>query len=551
MAITDYLSTQLGPHYAPVLATLARIEAQRVIPRIWTRDHTVWKPTPDEITNRLGWLSAPEDMRGKAAEMAEWVVAARAAGYTNALLLGMGGSSLAAEVFRYSLSPAEPPLNLSILDSTDPAAVLAFADRLDPAHTLYVVSTKSGGTVETISFYKFFYNQTLAALGPVEACRRFVAITDPGSGVAKLAEHYCFRSTFLNDPAIGGRNAALSYFGLLPAALVGIDLARLLDRALAVVRDCDARPQDNPAAWLGAILGVLAQAGRDKMTLLLSPQIAHFGDWAEQLIAESTGKEGQGIVPVVGEPVGPPSVYGDDRYFVHLRLEGDTTHDDAAQSLAAAGFPVVRLRLRDPYDLGGQFFLWEMANAVAGHLLTINPFDQPDVEAAKVLTRKMVATYTETGSLPPISSAPVDGKALPCFLEQGRPHDYVAIQAYLAPTPETTAALLALRTVLRDRQHLAVTVGYGPRFLHSTGQLHKGDAGNGLFVQLTADDARDAPIPDEAGQPGSAISFGVLKTAQAMGDRQALLDKGRRVIHLHLGADAVGGLRQLLDIVQQ
>ena len=546
MNVTDHLSAQLGPYQADVRATLARMEAQRVIPRIWSHDHTVWKPEPTEITNRLGWLHAPEDMQKKTAGMAEFVAALCQEGYTDALLLGMGGSSLAAEVFRYSLAPASPALRLSVLDSTDPSAVLAHADHLDPARTVYIVSTKSGGTVETISFFKYFYNRAVAALGQEAGCRHLIAITDPNSGVARLAEHYCFRAIFLNDPEIGGRNAALSYFGLLPAALIGADVPRLLARAMEMVHAGEAAPADNPAAWLGAILGVLARAGRDKMTLIVSSQIAHFGDWAEQLIAESTGKEGKGILPVVGEPLAPPAAYGDDRYFVHLRLEGDTSHDDAVQSLATAGFPVVRLALRDPYDLGGQFFLWELANAAAGHLLTINPFDQPNVEAAKVLARKMVAAYMESGALPPGAAAPLDGHALRRFLEQARPGDYVAIQAYLQPAAETTAALQALRTALRDRLHLAVTVGYGPRFLHSTGQLHKGDAGNGLFIQLTADDPRDAPIPDEAGRPGSALTFGVLKAAQAMGDHQALLDNGRRVIHLHLGADVAKGLEKLM-----
>jgi transaldolase/glucose-6-phosphate isomerase len=313
----------------------------------------------------------------------------------------------------------------------------------------------------------------------------------------------------------------------------------------STAHDCANRPEDNPAAWLGAILGVLAKAGRDKMTLVASPRIAAFGDWAEQLIAESTGKEGQGILPVVGEPLGSPGVYGDDRYFVHLRLEEDTTHDAAVQTLAEAGFPIVRFPLRDPYDIGSQFYLWEMANAVAGHVLAINPFDQPNVEAAKVQARRMVAAYTETGTLPTDTAVPPDAEILRRFLEQARPGDYVAIQAYLNPTPETTAALQSLRTALRDRLKLAVTIGYGPRFLHSTGQLHKGDAGNGLFIQLTADDARDAPIPDEAGRPGAALTFGILKTAQAMGDRQALLDNGRRVLPMHLGTAVVEGLRKL------
>jgi transaldolase/glucose-6-phosphate isomerase len=300
---------------------------------------------------------------------------------------------------------------------------------------------------------------------------------------------------------------------------------------------------------LGAIMGELAKAGRDKVTFVTSPQMAGFGDWVEQLIAESTGKEGRGILPVVGEPLGSPEVYGNDRLFVYLRLDGDGTCDAAIGALEAAGHPVVRLRLRDLYDLGGQFFLWEMATAVAGYRLGVNPFDQPDVEAAKVLARKMVAEYAEKGALSKGDSAPLTAKALNGFLSQARNGDYVALQAYVQPTAGTDATLLALRTRLRDRLKLATTVGYGPRFLHSTGQLHKGDAGNGLFIQFTADDPRDAPIPDEAGSPRSSITFGLLKAAQALGDGQALMDGGRRVIRFHLGRDVVGGLEQLAEAV--
>ena len=304
---------------------------------------------------------------------------------------------------------------------------------------------------------------------------------------------------------------------------------------------------DNSGAWLGAILGELAKAGRDKVTFAISPAIASFGDWVEQLIAESTGKKGRGILPVVGEPLGPPEVYGDDRLFVHIRLDGDETHDAALDALETAGHPVVRLNLHHRYDLGGQFFLWEMATAVAGHLLGINPFDQPNVEAAKVLARRMVADYTEKGALPSGESAPLTAEALNEFLAQAQPSDYIALQAYLQPTAETDAALAALRARLRDQFRLATTVGYGTRFLHSTGQLHKGDAGNGLFIQLTAANKRDAPIPDEAGSSASSITFGLLKAAQALGDRQALLDAGQRVIRFHLGADVVGGLRRLSE----
>jgi transaldolase/glucose-6-phosphate isomerase len=576
-------SASLGTYQAGVDDTLAEMAENRITHRIWAHDHTVWKPEPTEITNRLGWLHTAQVMLENVPRLEALAEEVRAAGYTHALLLGMGGSSLAPEVFRKTLCHCEEQsdeaislgvkqgyLDLAVLDSTDPGAVLAHAERLDPARTLFIVATKSGTTVETLSFFKFFYNQVVDAVGAGRAGEHFVAITDPGTPLTKLADRYHFRTTFLNDPNIGGRYSALSYFGLVPAALVGVDVPRLLDRALATASGCEScvAAGDNSGAWLGSILGELAKAGRDKVTFAISPAIASFGDWVEQLIAESTGKEGRGILPVVGEPLGPPEVYGDDRLFVHLRLSGDDTHDAALDALEAAEHPVVRLNLRDRYDLGGQFFLWEMATAVASHLLGINPFDQPNVEAAKVLARRMVAEYTEKGALPSGESAPLTAEALNEFLARDPSTDvstepssraqaegldevsrrsYIALQAYLQPTAETDAALLRLRTRLRDRFRLATTVGYGPRFLHSTGQLHKGDAGNGLFIQFTADDPRDVPIPDEAGSSDSSITFGLLKAAQALGDRQALLDAGRRVIRFHLGVDIVGGLRRLSE----
>ncbi len=559
----------LGEYQTAVDAALAEMAENRIVARIWEHDHTVWKPDPTEITNRLGWLHIAEAMMDEVHRLQSLAEEVRDAGYTHALLLGMGGSSLAPEVFSKTFGPgggdsASRPY-LAVLDSTAPDAVLAHAERLDPTRTLFIVSTKSGSTVETISFFKFFYNWTADALSSDEAGRHFIAITDPGSRLADIADHYRFRAVFFNDPNIGGRYSALSYFGLVPAALVGVDVPRLLDRALTMVRSCGpgVTAEDNPGAWLGAVLGELAKARRgraasrgprDKVTLITSSPIASFGEWVEQLIAESTGKEGKGILPVVGEPLGPPEVYGDDRLFVHLRLNGDDTHDAAIQALEDAGHPVIRLHLRDLYDLGGQFFLWEMATAVAGHRLGINPFDQPNVESAKVRAREMVAAYQKTGRLPEDEPAPLTAEALQAFLAQARPGDYIALQAYVAPTAETDAALQALRVRLRDRYRLATTVGYGPRFLHSTGQLHKGGANNGLFVQFTADDARDVPIPDEAGSPessrrpegpASGITFGVLKMAQALGDKQALLDAGRRVIRFHLGKDVVGGLKKL------
>jgi transaldolase/glucose-6-phosphate isomerase len=549
-------SASLGAYQQAVDAALDEMVADRIMARIWAHDHTVWKPDPAEITNRLGWLHIAEAMRAQLDRFQDLVDSVRKDGYTEVLLLGMGGSSLAPEVFSrvFGGQVAGMP-NLNVLDSTDPGAVLAHAERLDPARTLFIVSTKSGGTVETLSFFKYFYNWTAEAPGMERPGEHFVAITDPGSKLAKLAQRYKFRATFLNDPNIGGRYSALSYFGLVPAALVGVDIEILLERALTMACNCESSNWpvngDNHGAWLGAVLGVLAMAGRDKVTFIPSPPLASFGDWVEQLIAESTGKEGKGILPVVGEPLGSPQVYGDDRLFVYLRLDGDDAsidvYDAAVQALEDAGQPVVRLRLRDRYDLGEQFFLWEMATAVAGYRLGINPFNQPNVEAAKVLARQAVAAYGESGKLPSDKVAPLSAAALSGFLVQAQVGEYIALQAYVEPTVETDAALTALRTLLRDQLGLATTVGYGPRFLHSTGQLHKGGGGNGLFIQFTADDPRDAPIPDEAGSPESSMTFGVLKMAQVLGDKQALLDAGRRVMRFHLGDDVVGGLKLLAE----
>ena len=557
----------LGEYQVAVDAALQEIVADRIVPRIWAHDHTVWQPQPNEITNRLGWLHIAEKMLEQRYRLAELVDGVRTDGYTDVLLLGMGGSSLAPELFGKIFGGQIDNLpNLAVLDSTDPGAVLAHAERLDPARTLFIVSTKSGGTEETLSFFKYFYNWTAQALGAAEAGRHFVAITDPGSKLQMLAENYHFRATFLNDPNIGGRYSVLSYFGLVPAALVGVDVETLLEQSLTMACNCEPCncpiDGDNNGAWLGAVLGELAKAGRDKATFITSPQLANLGDWLEQLIAESTGKNGTGILPVVGEPVGSPDVYRDDRLFFYLSLDGDATYDQAVQALEDAGQPVVRLRLRDLYDLGEQFFLWEMATAVACYRLgtpapspersagtSVNPFDQPNVEAAKVLARQVVAAYRETGQLPADEPASMTAETLTGFLAQAQPGDYVALQAYVQPAAETDAALLALRTRIRDTRKLATTVGYGPRFLHSTGQLHKGDRGNGLFIQLTSDPLRDAPIPDEAGKPQSTVTFGLLKMAQALGDKQALLDNKRRVIRLHLGTDVVGGLKRLAEML--
>jgi glucose-6-phosphate isomerase len=538
------------------------LRENRIVERIRQKDHTVWKPEPKEIADRLGWLDSPLAMRGRLSEIEEVVAGVRADGFTFALLLGMGGASLAPEVFRKIFGRAKRFLDLAVLDSTDPGAVLDTAERLDLKRTLFIVSTKSGGTVETFSFLRYFYNLAAENLGAEEAGRHFIAITDPGSALAEVATARRFRHTFLNDPEIGGRYSALSFFGLFPAALIGMDVKRLLERAAAEIEHEFSRKNgggDRGGAFLGALLGELAKQGRDKLTFVFSPEIAAFGDWIEQLIAESTGKEGKGILPVVEEPLGPPEVYGNDRVFVSLRIGEDRTGEERLRTLATAGHPVVDLRMVDLYGLGVQCFFWEMATVVVGWQLAINPFDQPNVEAAKVLTRRMIAEYREKGAMPeetPVLNAPgisvygdvtsgTPGAALAEFMGQTGPGAYAAIHAYLRPCPETGAALARLRLRLRDRFRIAVTVGYGPRFLHSTGQLHKGDAGRGLFIQMTADDSRDAPIPDELGHAASALSFSVLKAAQAVGDRQALLNAGRRVLRFHLHGDVSGGIDRL------
>jgi|SaaInlStandDraft_2_1057019.scaffolds.fasta_scaffold00989_12 glucose-6-phosphate isomerase len=527
-----------------------RLSAERVYARIIERDHTVWRNDPTEIANRLGWLDSPTIMRDKVEEIRTLIDAVRNDGYTHALLLGMGGSSLAPEVFREVFGVAEGYLDLAVLDSTHPDAILAKAHALDPAKTLFLPATKSGGTVETLSFLKYFYNKTAAIFSRETTGQHFAAITDPGSGLEDMADHLGFRHAFRNDPNIGGRYSALSFYGLVAAGAIGMDLDRLLDNAQSALD----RP--DPGIQLGAFLGAGIELGRDKLTLLVSPSLAAAGAWIEQLVAESTGKNDQGILPVDLEPPINAEHYGADRLFVYLRI--DDTLDARVAAIAAAGHPVLRLDLEDPYDLGATFFHWEIATAIAGYFLAIHPFDQPDVEAAKVLARDMVEDYLQQGQLPVQTPDLVIGglslygsgsatslpEALVDFLSASD-HAYIALQAYIPATPANTQALQELRQQLLERTHLATTLGFGPRFLHSTGQLHKGDGGKGLFLQLTADAKEDAPIPDAAGSDTTGMSFGVLAQAQARGDLQALIDRGRTTLRVHLGAQPELGIAQL------
>jgi transaldolase/glucose-6-phosphate isomerase len=567
-------SASLGEFHSTVENALMHIRDHKIMSRIWAHDHTVWKDDPSDISNRMGWLHSPDVMREAIPEISALVEKVRSAGYTHALLLGMGGSSLAPEMFRFTFGIKDGYLDLAVLDSTDPGAVLGYASGLDLAKSLFIVSTKSGGTVETLSFMKYFYNRVSAVVGPEKTGKHFVAITDPGSSLESTAKELQFRKIFLNDPNIGGRYSALSFFGLVPAALIGMDVDSLLETA--AVKACNSEgcncplAGDNAGAWLGAVIGELTKAGRDKLTLITSPAISYFGAWVEQLIAESTGKEGKGILPVEGENLVAPAAYANDRLFVYLRLESDSTHDAKITELSDAGHPVVQINLRDLYDLGGECFRWEMATIVAGHLLGINPFDQPNVESAKVLARQMVSAYQKEGSLPELAPSLETGgilvyagfsasnleEAFNTFLAQANPGDnesfgrsYLAIQAYVKPSEDTYIALRELRTELQLRNRMATTLGYGPRFLHSTGQLHKGDGGHGLFIQITADMPEDCPIPDHAGGEESSISFGTLKMAQALGDRQALIDEGRNVIRFHIGKNVVRGLRQLIKVL--
>jgi transaldolase/glucose-6-phosphate isomerase len=551
---------RLGAAQPAVDAAVDEIAQDDVMARLWDLDYHLWADTPTEISNRLGWLTSPAVMRRHLEPITDFVDEVRQAGYTDAVLLGMGGSSLGPDMFSAVFGPAEGYLRLMVIDSTDPGAVLTCERRLDLAKTLFIASSKSGTTVETLSGLRYYYNAVQRVVGSNAAGEHFIAITDPGTPLVAEARSLGFRTVFENIPTIGGRYSALSFFGLVPAGLLGINLDRLLDRALGFA---DIAPDSEPlgdtaAVELGAILAELTKAGRDKLTLVASLGVEAFGDWVEQLVAESTGKGGVGVLPVVGESLGSPAVYGADRLFVHLRLDGaaqsaddsaDAGRQNALAALAEAGHPVITMHLRDIYDIGEQIFLWEMAVAVAGHLLGIQPFDQPNVEAAKILARKMTATYQETGSLPAAAMVEASGSTLRAFLSQTKPGDYVALQAYVEPTAATTEALQELRIWMRDAYRVATTVGYGPRYLHSTGQLHKGDAGNGLFIQFTAKHAEDAAIPDRAGDAASVLSFGVLEHAQALGDYWALVENQRRVIHFRLGVDVAAELAHLLTEV--
>lgn len=530
---------------------IQKLVDEKIIERIWKKDFTVWNNDPTEISNRLGWLDCTSVTRKSFEEIHSFVNELKAEGIKNILLLGMGGSSLAPEVFSLVFDNSGD-IKLSILDSTHPEAVLKKTKNFNPQKTLYIVSTKSGGTVETISFMKYFYNFVLDKLGKEKVSRHFAAITDPGSGLEQMAKELNFRKIFLNDPNIGGRFSALSLFGIVPAALVGVDIEKLFIRADSEVllsKKSGIEIDRNNSAMFGALIGVLAEQGKDKLTLVTSEKINSFGAWVEQLVAESTGKNNKGILPVVLEEILSPEFYGEDRVFIHLKLKGNNKHQNKIDKLIEAGFPVIEFELEDIYDIAKQFFLWEFATAIAGWYLHIQPFDQPNVEQAKVIARKILKDYQDRGKLilpkPSFSSNDLviyseekidkPENALELFLsgcESGK--NYVSIQAYVNPSLENFFLLQKLRTDILKKYKVATTLGFGPRFLHSTGQLHKGDSGNGLFIQIIDNPEEDVAIPDNASENKSSISFGVLIKAQAFGDRQALLDNKRKVITLEI-----------------
>lgn len=532
------------------------------VARLWKRDATLW--TNKDEADWMGWLGVTEGRTTALPDLLQVCDAARREGFTQALLLGMGGSSLCPEVtaFTFGQQPGAPALH--VLDSTDPAQVQATADAIDLAKTIFIVASKSGSTLEPNIFKQFFFDHVERTLGKDEAGSRFIAITDPGSKMQQVAEAGKFRHVFFGVPSIGGRYSALSNFGLAPMAIAGVDVRKFLDRTEEMVQACAATvaARENPGVVLGAILGTLANLGRDKVTIFASPKIFDIGAWLEQLLAESTGKNGKGLIPVDRESIADAAQYGSDRIFIYMRLVSapDAEQEARIDALEKAGQPVVRINVADIYDLGQEYFRWEIATAVAGSIIGINPFDQPDVEASKVATRALTSQYERTGSLPaeqPVfeaggirmftdeanwsalqSGGSLDG-ILRAHLDRLHAGDYFALLAYIQMNTQHEAMLQRIRHRVRDTKHNATCLGFGPRFLHSTGQAYKGGPNSGVFLQITCDDARDLPVP------GQRYTFGVVKAAQARGDFSVLTERKRRALRVHLGKDVGAGLRKL------
>jgi transaldolase/glucose-6-phosphate isomerase len=566
--INDRLTASLGKYGDAVSAAIKEADKGDVMRRIWRKDAKLWKEDEAHqkiIKNALGWLTVPDQMIGTEDDLIEFADRIRnVREFKHVMVCGMGGSSLCPEVLRQTFGKQEGYPELLVLDSTDPDAFSDIADQIDITHCMFIISSKSGTTTEPAVFYKYWWDQVSKRKENPGEC--FIAITDPGTKMEADATRDKFKRIFLNPADIGGRYSALSYFGLVPAALMGVDVRKLLDRAERIVHACAqvVPAADNPGAKLGAILGECANAGRDKCTIICDPKIGSFGLWVEQLLAESTGKDGKGIVPIAGESLGSPSVYGDDRLFVSISVgKLDSETEAKFKALEGAGHPVVYRTLTDIYDLGEEFFLWEIATAFAGWRLGINPFDQPNVQESKDATKELLEAYARDGKLQEQSVVAQDdaltiyaddktrgelaadstAAAIKAHLARVKPGDYIALLDYIEETPEHEAVIQAIRTHLRDATKCATTTGYGPRFLHSTGQLHKGGSDAGVFMQITAPDSRDVPIP------GEPYSFNTLKQAQALGDFRSLASRGRRAIRVDLGANVLSGLKRLQELI--
>ncbi len=548
------------------------LQAKDFVRRLWAKDPALWHEAPAHqaiIRNALGWLSVSEQQIRHVSRLQAFAEEVKTAGFAHILLLGMGGSSLCPEVFRmtFGVIPGYPELH--VLDSTVPSQVRSFEGAVDLEHTLCVVASKSGSTTEPLVFQQYFFERMRRIRGD-RAGENFIAITDPGSLLERLAKELRFREIFPGLPDIGGRYSALSNFGMVPAAAMGVNVEVLLRQAERMRQRCDSTisATDNPGVRLGAVLGTLAKAGRDKVTFITSPAVSDLGAWLEQLIAESTGKEGIGLVPVDDEPLGEAQTYGNDRVFVYIRYsDGAVTEQDTiVDALQSAGHPVVRIDCTSALNLGQEFFRWEMATATAGSLLGINAFDQPNVQESKEFTKFYLEDFKKTGRLPDESPVITDGDvrlfaddanrqalagasslahAVDAHLSRVRTGDYVAINAYLERTPSVHEVFQRIRTIIRDAKRVATTLGYGPRFLHSTGQLHKGGPNSGVFLQVTADQRTDLDIP------GEPYSFGTLVAAQALGDMKSLCTRNRRVIRIHLGCDVEAGVRRIQKAVEE
>jgi len=533
------------------------------VSRLWQRDASLW--TNSDEAEWLGWLDIVEKQLADTRTFEKLSEDIRQQNFSDILLLGMGGSSLCPEVLEKTYGRIDGFPRLRVLDSTDPQQIKAFEDSIDLQRTLFIVSSKSGSTLEPNIFKKYFFEGTKQTVGPEKAGSRWIAITDPGSKLEAEAQADHFRHIFHGVPSIGGRYSALSNFGIVPAAAMGLNVSKLLSQAQRMVKACALDVSENPGVMLGLILGSAAKIGRGKLTIVASPAIYDLGAWLEQLIAESTGKQGRGIIPVDREELTGPKGYGDDRVFAYLRFEPapDSNQDEHLRALEAAGHPVIRISVKDIYDLPQEFFRWEIATAVAGSVLGINAFNQPDVEASKVETRKLTSEYEKSGSLPrekpifeqagiqlftdPRNASEVNrgnlAGHLKAHLDRIQPADYFAVLAYIQMNEEHEARLQEIRHAVRDAKQVATCLGFGPLFLHSTGQAYKGGPNDGVFLQITCDDIQDLPVP------GASYTFGVVKAAQARGDFQVLADRGRRALRVHLGKDVEVGLSEMLDII--